>query len=66
MPIKLRKSHSIRDKATGKMKQEHSYMKMADIKELKELLEMPNMGPKAPCRTRIVCSCRVGSRLSTR
>ena len=36
MPIKLRKSHSIRDKATGKMKQEHSYMKMADIKELKE------------------------------
>ena len=28
------------------MKQEHSYMKMANLKELKELLEMPNMGPK--------------------
>ena len=52
MPIKLRKSHSIRDKATGKMKQEHSYMKMANIKELKELLEMPNMGPKVKQKIR--------------
>jgi hypothetical protein len=46
MPIKLRKSHTIRDKNTGKMKQEHSYMKMANLKELKELLEMPNIGQK--------------------
>ena len=52
MPIKLRKSHSIRDKVTGKMKQEHSYMKMADIKELKELFEMPNMGPKVKQKIR--------------
>lgn len=28
------------------MKQEHSYMKMANLKELKELLEMPNIGQK--------------------
>ena len=52
MPIKLRKSHTIRDKNTGKMKQEHSYMKIADIKELKELLDMPNMGPKVKQKIR--------------
>ena len=46
MPTKLRKSHTIKDKNTGKMKEEHFYMKMADIKELKKLLEMPNIGPK--------------------
>ena len=52
MPIKLRKSHTLSDQTTGKMKQEHSYMKMADIKELKELLEMPNMGPKVKQKIR--------------
>ena len=28
------------------MKTEHSYMKMADLAELKKLLEMFNIGPK--------------------
>ena len=46
MPIKLNKSHTVKDKKTGKMKTEHSYMKMADLAELKKLLEMFNIGPK--------------------
>jgi len=46
VPIKFRKSQTIRDKASGKNKTQHFYMKSTPIDELQETLEKSNTTPK--------------------
>ena len=46
MPIKFRKSQTVRDKTSGKNITQHFYIKNTTITELQETLEKSNTTPK--------------------
>ena len=46
MPIKLRPSSTLRDKASGKKVTQHSYMKSTPLKELLDIYTKSNTQPK--------------------
>ena len=46
MPIKLRPSSTLRDKASGKKVTQHSYMKSTPLKELLDVYTKSNTQPK--------------------
>jgi len=52
MPIKLRPSAVVKDRATGKTKTEHYYLQCMSIDELNEYIDATNSKPK------IVQKCR--------
>ena len=52
MPIKLRPSAVVKDRATGKTKTEHYYLKCMSVDELNEYIDATNSKPK------IVQKCR--------
>ena len=56
MPIKLKASQKIRNKATGKSTIKHFYLKTMRLKELEELVAAPNTKPKVKekCKREIV------------
>ena len=56
MPIKLKPSVRIKDKATGKMKTEHYYLKSMTIKELNDYIESSSAKKKIiqKCKNEIV------------
>ena len=46
MPIKLKPSAKIRDRATGKTNTEHYYLKCMTLKELNDYIESPSAKKK--------------------
>jgi hypothetical protein len=46
MPVKFRPSQTTRDKASGKNKTQHFYMKSTPVKELQEALDKSSTAPK--------------------
>jgi hypothetical protein len=46
MPIKLKPSAKIRDRATGKTTTEHYYLKCMTLQELNDYIESSNAKPK--------------------
>jgi hypothetical protein len=46
MPIKLKPSAKIRDRATGKITTEHYYLKCMTLKELNDYIESPSAKKK--------------------
>ena len=52
MPIKLRPSAVVKDRATGKTKTEHYYLKCMTVNALNEYIDAANSKPK------IVQKCR--------
>jgi len=56
MPIKLRPSAVVKDRATGKAKTEHYYLKCMSIDELNEYIDAANSKPKIvqKCRNELI------------
>ena len=56
MPIKLKPSVKIRDRATGKFSIEHYYLKCMTIKELNDYIESPSSKKKIiqKCKNELV------------
>ena len=46
MPIKLRPSAVVKDRATGKTKTEHYYLKSMTVQELNDYIESPSAKKK--------------------
>jgi|TARA_X000000950_G_scaffold161656_1_gene197618 hypothetical protein len=46
MPEKFKKSQTVRDKASGKIKTQHFYIKNTSLSELQEYLEKSSAQPK--------------------
>jgi len=56
MPIKLKPSAKIRDRATGKITTEHYYLKCMTTKEIQEYMESSYAKPKIvqKCRNELI------------
>jgi hypothetical protein len=56
MPIKLKPSTKIRDRATGKTATEHYYLKCMTLKELNDYIESPSSKKKViqKCKNEII------------
>lgn len=56
MPMKLKASQKIRDRATGKTKTEHFYLKTMSVRELNEYINATNSKPKIvqKCRNELI------------
>lgn len=56
MPIKLKPSAKIRDRATGKITTEHYYLKGMTLKELNDYIESPSAKKKViqKCKNEII------------
>ena len=56
MPIKLKPSAKIRDRATGKTRTEHYYLKCMTLKELNDYIESPSSKKKViqKCKNEII------------
>ena len=56
MPIKLKPSAKIRDRATGKITTEHYYLKCMTLKELNDYIESPSSKKKViqKCKNEII------------
>ena len=56
MPIKLKNSAKIRDRATGKTKTEHYYLKSMTIKDLNDYIESSSAKKKViqKCKNEII------------
>jgi hypothetical protein len=56
MPIKLRPSAVVKDRATGKTKTEHYYLKCMSVDELNEYIDATNSKPKIvqKCRNELI------------
>lgn len=46
MPIKYKKTESVRNRATGEVSQKHYYIKNAPLSTLQEIVENKNTAPK--------------------
>ena len=46
MPMKLKASQKIRDRATGKTRTEHFYLKTMSVRQLNEYINATNSKPK--------------------
>ena len=59
MPIKLKPSVKIRDRATGKTTTEHYYLKCMTLQELSDYIESPNAKKKVirKCKNEIIRRC---------
>ena len=47
MPVKYKKTESVRNRATGELSKKHYYMKNASLSTLQEIVENKNTAPKA-------------------
>ena len=56
MPIKLKPSAKIRDRATGKLSIEHYYLKCMTVSELNDYIESPSAKKKViqKCKNELV------------
>ena len=56
MPVKLKASQKIRDRATGKTTTEHYYLRRMTLKELNDYIESPSAKKKViqKCKNEIV------------
>ena len=56
MPAKLKASQKIRDRATGKPRTEHFYLKTMSVRQLNEYINATNSKPKIvqKCRNELI------------
>ena len=56
MPAKLKASQKIRDRATGKTRTEHFYLKTMSVSQLNEYINATNSKPKIvqKCRNELI------------
>jgi len=56
MPMKLKASQKIRDRATGKTRTEHFYLKTMSVRQLNEYINATNSKPKIvqKCRNELI------------